>query len=162
MIIIILVIYFVSISALAGMWPKVVYLPLIFLMIWGGITIRRELGKFSDFEHAFVTVLIISLTATMLFDSFNYVLYNVIDPQIPVIVKEKKIEMAKDILEKFGSTDEKIDEAVKKIEDVSGKPTLKMQLMIYVQSIIIGAIFSLLIGLFVNRPDDRPVIKAQE
>ena len=64
MIIIILLIYFVSVAKLAGFLPMIVYVPLIFAMIWGGITIRREIGSFKSYGHAFLTVFIISITAT--------------------------------------------------------------------------------------------------
>ena len=73
MIIIMLAIYLVSVNSLASLLIYTIYLPLIFLMIWGGITARRELGKFDGFGHAFLTVFIISITATMLFDTFGYV-----------------------------------------------------------------------------------------
>jgi len=162
MIVILLLIYFAGVNKLATMLPGVVYIPLIFLMIWGGVTARRELGQFSGFGQAFLTVFIISFTATMLFDSFHYVLYAVIDPQIPVIVKQKMIDDTSELMEKFGASDEKTEEALKKIKEEDITPGLVRQLETYATSAVIGAIFSVLIGLFVNRPDERPIIKAEE
>ena len=162
MIVIILLVYFVNVNALAGMWPRVAYIPLVFLMIWGGITARRELGNFSGFGHAFLTVFIISFTASMLFDSFNYVLFTSIDPQIPVIIKRKSIEDVKEISEKLGLSDEKTDAAVKDLESRDFTPNVQSQMIKYASSIVIGGVLSLIIGLFVNRPDVRPLEKAGE
>ena len=162
MIVIILLVYFVNVNALAGLWPYIAYIPLVFLMIWGGITARRELGNFNGFGHAFLTVFIISFTACMLFDSFNYVLFTSIDPQIPLIIKRNRIEYVKDLAEKKGGTDEKSEAAIKDLEQADFTPNIESQLKTYASSIVIGAILSLIIGLFVNRPDERPITKAGE
>jgi ABC-type cobalt transport system substrate-binding protein len=162
MIVLVMLIYFAGVAKLATMLPMIVYIPLIFLMIWGGITARRELGNYSGFGHAFLTVFIISFTATTLFDSFSYVLYKVIDPQIPVIIKQKVIENTSDMMEKFGASDDKTEEALKKIKDEDFSPTVSRELERFGMSAVVGAIFSVLIGLFVNRPDERPIIKAEE
>ena len=162
MIVITLLIYFVSVTALVGMLPRVVYVLLIFAMIWGGITARREMGSFNGFGHAFLTVFIISITATMLFDTFNYVLFKVIDPSIPVMIKQKTIENVTDIMEKLGTTDEKTEQALQKVKDQDFTPTITILMARYAESAVIGAILSALIGLFVNRPDERPQIKAEE
>jgi len=162
MFVIILMIYFINVNKLAGFLPMIAYVPLIFAMIWGGITIRREQGGFKDYGQAFLTVFIISITATVLFDTLNFTLYKVIDPQIPVIIKAKVIENTGEWMEKLGSTDEKTEEALQRIKDQDFTPTIKSQLIRYASSAVIGAIFSALIGLFVNRPDDRPVVKTYE
>jgi len=162
MIVILLLIYFVSVNALAGVVIYTVYLSLIFFMIWGGITIRKELGGFKNYGQAFLTVFIISICATTLFDSFGYVLYKIIDPQIPVIIKAKVIENTSEIMEKWGAGDEKTEKAIQKIKDQDFSPTIVSQLERMAGSIVIGAIFSALIGLFVNRPEQRAPIKAEE
>jgi Protein of unknown function (DUF4199) len=162
MIIMLLLFYFVSVNSLASMAVYLLYLPLIFLMIWGGITARRELGSFKNYGHAFLTVFIISVCATTLFDTFGYVLYKIIDPQIPVIIKAKVIENTTNMMEKWGAGDEKTEQTIQKIKDQDFTPTITSQLQRMAGSFIIGAILSALIGLFVNRPDQRPLIKAEE
>jgi hypothetical protein len=162
MVIIILAIYFISINALAGFVPVIAYVPLIFLMIWGGITVRKGLGNFNGFGHAFLTVFIISFTATMVFDTFNYVLYKYIDPEIPVIIKAKVLENTSEWMEKMGASDEKTEQQLNKLKAEDFSPTIVRELGRYAASAVIGAIFSLVIGLFVNRPDGGRVIKAEE
>ena len=45
------------------------YLPLLFLMIWGGITYRKEVGGYKSFKQAFIAVFIISVIASFMFDT---------------------------------------------------------------------------------------------
>jgi hypothetical protein len=161
MIVLLLIIYFVDMTKLASLIALLIYLPLIFLMIWGGITIRREKGSFSGFGDAFLTVFIISVTATVLMDTFGFVLFKVIDPDVPGVIKAKTIESTRNMMEKFGATDDKIDEAVQKIKDKDFTPTIASQMGRYAWSIAIGAIFSLIIGAFINRSEERPPVKME-
>jgi hypothetical protein len=156
MIVIILLIYILNAASLGTFLPMVVYLPLLFLMIWGAVTIRKEAGAFSSFGQAFVVIFLISAIATILFDTFGYLLYAVIDTELPEIIKQKVIDNTTSMMEKLGSTDEQIEEALQRIKDQDYTPTLKTQLIRYAMSLGIGAIFSALIALFVARPDNHP------
>lgn len=155
MIAIIMLIYIVNAASLGTMLPLVVYLPLLFLMVWGAVTIRKEAGAYKSFGQAFVTVFIISAIATVLFDTFGYLLYAVIDTELPEIIKQKVQDNTTTMMERLGSTDDQIEEGLKRIEEQDYNPNLKTQLMRYAMSFGIGAIFSALIALFVARPDNH-------
>ncbi|MCW5907293.1 MAG: DUF4199 domain-containing protein [Chitinophagales bacterium] len=161
MIAIILLLYIVAVEKLASFFTMVVYLPLIFLMIWGGITYRKEIGSYNTFGQAFITVFIISVIATFLFDTFGYLLYTVIDPDLPILIKKKAIENATLMMEKFGTPDDKMEEALQRMEEQDYAPTVKTQLMRYASSLVIGAIFSALVALFVRRGDKAHEIKTE-
>ena len=156
MIAIILLLYIISAPLLGTFWPMTVYIPILFLMIWGGITYRKETGGYKSFGEAFLVVFIISIIATMLFDTFGYLLYKVIDPDLPEVMKQKILENTSTMMEKFGAPDDKIEEAMKNIKDQDYTPTLKSQAIRYVSSVVIGAILSALIALFVSRPEKKP------
>lgn len=155
MIVIIMLIYVVSASSLGTMLPMIVYLPLLFLMVWGAVTIRKETGAFGSFGQAFLTVFIISAVATVLFDTFGYLLYAIIDTDLPEIIKQKVIENTTTMMERLGSTDEQIEEGLRRIEEQDYNPNAKTQLLRYAMSFGVGAIFSALIALFVARPDNQ-------
>lgn len=161
MIAFLLLLYIISAEKLASFLPMLAYLPLVFLMIWGGITYRKELGNYKNFGQAFVAVLIISFIATFLFDTFGYLLYKVIDPDLPELIKKKAIENATAMMEKFGTPDDKLDEAIQRMQDQDYMPTFKSQMIRYGTSLLIGSIFSALIALFVNRPDPTIPPKAE-
>jgi len=159
---IILLIYTGGAAKLAGMLPVLAYIPLIFFMIWGGVTARRKVGQFEGFRQAFLTVFIISFTANALFNTFNYVLFKVVDPTIPQIMKQKEIEALSDFMEKKGTIDADSERQLKELKEQDPSATVQGLLRNYLVWAVIGAIFSALIGLFVNRPDERPHIKAEE
>lgn len=164
MIALMLLLYILSPTSLAGFVGLVFYVPLLFLMIWGGITARKENGGYKSFGEAFLTVFIISIMATMLFDTFGYLLFKVIDPDLPGLIKAKQLENTATMMEKFGSSDDQVNEALKRIEDTDFTPTLKSQSLRYASSIVIGLILSALIALFVNRPDAavlKPEVKPE-
>ena len=152
MIAILMLIYIVSSGSLASFITMVVYMPLIFCMIWGGITYRREHKTFKSFTEAFLIVYIISLTATFMFDTYGYILYKVIDPSLPEVIKVKAIENASAMMEKFGTPNDKMEEALKQMEEQDYTPTLKTQAIRYGTSIVLGAIFSALIALINSSP----------
>jgi hypothetical protein len=162
MIAIILVFYIINVGLLGTFWPVIIYLPLLFLMVWGGISCRTEFGGFQNFKEAFLAVFIISVTATFLFDTFGYLLYKVIDPDIPGVIKEKVLENTTAMMERFGTSDDQLEKALDKIKDQDYTPTLQSQAIRYVSSFVIGAVLSALIALFVNRPDkSQPTLNAE-
>lgn len=162
MIAIYLLLYIVAVDKLASLITMIVYLPLTFLMIWGGITYRKEIGSYKNFGHAFITVFIISVIATMLFDSFGYILFSVIDPELPALLKKKSIESAMLMMERFGTPDDKVKETLAQMEEQDFAPSLKSQAIRYATSLGVGAFFSALIALFVRRGEEQPVVKAEE
>lgn len=162
MIALMLLLYMVAVSKLASFFTLFLYLPLIFLMIWGGITYRKEMGGFQSFQQAFIAILIISVIATFMFDTFGYLLYKVIDPDLPELIKKQAIENALLMMEKFGTPDDKMNEQLQTMEEQDYSPTAATQAIRYATSLVIGTIFSALIALFVRRDGQRPVVKAEE
>lgn len=158
MVVLLMLIYLVAPAKLASMITMVVYVPVLFCMIWGGITYRKEVGAFGSFGEAFLAVFIISVISTLIFDTFGYLLYAVIDPDLPAYIKDLSLQNTAEMVEKFGGSDEEVEKALKRIEDTDFTPTLKSTLIRYASSFAIGAILSALIALFVRRGDRQPEI----
>jgi len=162
MIVILLLVYAVNKAGLGGIVPRMAYMVLIFLMIWGGITVRRDLGEFKNFGQAFLTVFIISIIATTLVDTFTYILYKDIDSSIPGIIKKSRVDEIMEWSEKVGLNNQDRDDKIKEVKNEDFVPNKRNQAVRYATSFAVGAILSVLIGLFVNRSDERPVVKAVE
>ena len=156
MIVLMLLTYIISPASLASTLTLVFYFPLIFLMVYGGITVRKDLGGLIDLKTAFIACLLISIPATLLFDTFGYVLYAFIDPDLVDIIKEEAIENTRTMMEKFNALESDIDEQIATLEDQDMSPNLKSQLIRYFSSLLIGGLFSILIALFIRRaPSDE-------
>lgn len=143
------------------------YLPLIFLMIWGGIQFRKELLKRNEvipeenvlgfpYSMALTGVFIISLTATTLYDGFGFLLFSVIDPGLVVFVKAQTIETTRQMMERFNTPEEQMKIALEQIRNADYTPSLRSLLTRQAGSMAIGLIFSVVIAAFVARNRETP------
>jgi hypothetical protein len=152
-------VYFVSKNTLSSQVMIVLYIPILFLMIWGGISVRRERGGFGGFGNAFLAVFIISISATIVFDTSKLILFKVVDPGLSAFIKDKVIEETTAKMEKAGASDEQIEKQTEMLKTINFTGT-KMLVLGYAASFAIGAFLSLLIALFVSRGDEFPPINA--
>ena len=96
----------ISDSMMGGGWSFVVYLPLIFMMIWGGISIRKDNEGGMSYGQAFLAVATIAAVGTLMYNIYMYrVWMKIIDPnymnRVWTIVETKMREQA----EKRGTSD---------------------------------------------------------
>jgi predicted membrane protein len=171
MIILVLLIYFIHSTSLASFTAMIVFVPLVFLMIWGGITFRKENGGFKSFGQAFMVVYVVSVTATFSSSIFGFVLYSVVDRDLAFKVQRETKESTLEWMEKLGASDEDIEKALQRLDDDfqveegdSGQLNsylLRRTAMNFATTLVVGAIFSALIALFVSRGDEPPGVKAE-
>ena len=127
---------------------------IIFIPVWGTVTCKRAVGKLT-FQQAFLTSVII-IAITMAFSSvMSYVIPNLIDTDYPTQLHELVVKNTTETMEKFGAPDDKIEEALERIKLEDFQPTLLATLKSYGISLAAGAVLSILIGLFVSRPDKQ-------
>lgn len=158
--IIILQTVFLLISAgmMGGIWGIIVYLPLLFIMIWGGISIRRENGGDIRFAKSFVAVFIIAAVGSTLFNMYVYEIWmKLIDPEFldkAMAIAEEKI---RDVADKRGMTDEQIEMQLKFIKGMNWEKWG------FIISAVCSVVLSLIVAVFVSRPDKEnpPVIKIE-
>jgi hypothetical protein len=138
------------------------YLPLIFLMIWGGIQFRKEVTKRKEivpeenvlgfpFILALKGVFIISVVATTMYDGFGFFLFSVIDPELVTFMKAQTIDTTREMMERFNTPEDKMKTALAQIENTDYTPSLKSLLTRQAWSMAIGLLFSLIISAFVAR-----------
>jgi len=138
------------------------YLPLIFLMIWGGIQFRKEVTNRKEivpeenvlgfpFKLALTGVFIISVIATTMYDAFGFLLFSVIDPGLVPFVKAQTLETTREMMEKFNAPEDKMQTALAQIQNTDYTPSLKSLLIRQAGSMAVGLMFSLIISAFVAR-----------
>lgn len=81
------------------------------------ISTRKQLQNDFNFKKAFTTYFIFILTASVITTIFEIILFNVIDPSLKETLKEMAIRYASELLEKFGTPTNKINEAIKNIQE---------------------------------------------
>ena len=146
-----MIMYLVSPVSLTSFFAFVIYLPLLYLMIYGGITYRKEIGGFKNFGEAFLAVFIIGLIASVLHNIFSVILFKYIDPSLSDMIKQAAIENTQTMMEKFNTPDDQIELALNEVRKQDYSPSLKSFGIGILSALVFNTILSLLIASFVRR-----------
>jgi len=159
-IIITLSIYFVDAKLLANIWVGIgILITSLVLVIVFGIGFRKQSGGFLSFKHGFIYSLILLLVAGLVSQTFNYLLFNVIDEDLKELVTDAAIENTEAMMEKFNIPDEEIDNALDKTEDqMANQYTIGGTMKAFFWSILIYAIISLITGAIIKRSNPQEAI----
>ena len=159
-IIITLLIYFINAKLLANMWVGIVILVIsLTLVVMFGMAFRKQVGGYLSFKHAFLYSLILLLVAGLIGQSFNFLLFNVIDPDLPQLVTNAALENTEAMLEKFNVPDEEMDKALERTESqMANQYKISGVMKAYFYSIIVYAIISLITGAIIKRRNPEETI----
>lgn len=124
------------------------------LVIYGGISYRKEIGGYMDFGpafmHGFVTLAIAGIVGTII----NLLLYTVIDPNLPEAMTEATVEQAISMAEGFGAPPEALEQAEANArEQAAGQFGVTGLIKQYFIGLIIYAVLALITGLIVRRKE---------
>jgi hypothetical protein len=126
------------------------------ITIYAGIDYRKSIGGFLSYgkawQHGFLILAISGFIATL----FSFLLYFVIDPDLPANLVDASMENTRAIMEGFGAPEDSIDEALEKARaSTEDRFTVGGILLGYGQIAIFSAIMALISALFVrkNQPE---------
>ena len=155
-----LLIYFINAKLLANIGAGIFLIVFFFtLVLVLGFSFRKQVGGFLSFKEAFLYSLILLLVAGLIGQVFNYLLFNVIDPDLPKLVTDAAIENTEAMMEKFNLPDEQMDEALEKTElQMANQYTLLGIAKGYLISIIVYAIIALITGAIIKKRNPDEVI----
>ena len=159
-IIITLVIYFINAKLLANMWVGIAILIIsLTLVVVFGTNFRKQIGGYISFKHAFLFSLILLLVAGLVGNSFNLLLFNVIDTELTQLVTDAALENTEAMMEKFNVPDEELDKALDRTEaQMANQYKISGIAKTYMYSIIVYAIISLITGAIVKRRNPEEVV----
>lgn len=109
---------------------------------------RKKLGDVIDFKGAFTTFFLTAAISSALVVGFNIVLFNVIDPELAVTVKELTIKAMVENMQRFNAPASEINKVIDHMEtqDTYGAATqFKGFFFGLAISCVIGAILSLIL-----------------
>ncbi len=117
-IILTLVIYFIDRSYFASfLFGLTIILLLIMYPIFTVINLRKQNEGFIDFKSAFTSSFFTCFNAAILSAIFTYILYNFMDPELGAFLKEKAVEKATSMMERFNVPQEDIDKQIEQLEN---------------------------------------------
>jgi len=86
------------------------------LGILAAVKARKLLGGFISFKSAFTTYLITVALGTLISIVVSILIFNFIDPEAAIAIKEKSIEVSVAMLERFSTPQEVIDQTITELE----------------------------------------------
>ncbi|MBW1295736.1 DUF4199 domain-containing protein [Aquimarina litoralis] len=116
------------------------------LGIIAGVKAKKLLGGFISFKSAFTAYFIAIALGTLISMLVSVVIFNFVDPDAAIAIKEKSIEVSVAMMERFGTPQEAIDQTITELEkqDTFGIGTqIKGWFIWMVVYIIIGLLASL-------------------
>ncbi len=153
----VLVIYAIDYTVLVQM--KMILFSLIISVgyaVYAGIAYRKEIGGYISFGKAYQHGFIMFVVSSILYTLFTFLLYYVIDPELPAKLTEASLANTEEMMRGFGMQEDQLDEAMEKARESTANQFSpgKMALGL-VFGAIAGAIFALISGAIVKK--NRPV-----
>lgn len=115
-----LLLYALGMEYYASWWLAIIaFVLIVFLVFYFGYKVKKEHkeGLF-DFKQAFIALLTIGLTASFVTVVWNVVLYNMIDTNLGKELTEHVIEQTSEMMEKFGTPESAMEEALAEMADM--------------------------------------------
>ncbi len=125
-------------------------------VIYAGINYRKSIGGYIPYGQAFLHCLIVLGVSGLISMAFNFILYNVIDPELPQRLSEIIIANQEDLLTNFNTPQRDIDIKIAEMkEDVPNNFTTVGLILGYFKAYIGYIIIALIAGLIVRK--NKPV-----
>lgn len=143
--------YAVDPGLFTNMWGGIIlFLANMVLIAMAPVRVRKLNGGFITFQHAFTAVILAFLVSVIPYNLVNYVLFNWIDPEMAVTVKEKSVEMAISWMEKMSVPQDAMDQSIEEMMQVD-QFSLSGILNGLWKSFIFFAIYGLIVSAIVKR-----------
>ncbi|MDN4166974.1 DUF4199 domain-containing protein [Cytophagales bacterium LB-30] len=152
-----LVVYIIDYSLMAkGSFGFAALALSIGIVVYSGILYRREIGGYMSFKDAFLVTFIVLVLSGLIGTVFNMLLFNVIDPELAVNMKEVMLDNTAATMESFGAPADAIDEAIANMEEQEFYTPAKIATQ-FGWSLIVFAIIAAIIGLIIKKNEPEMV-----
>ncbi len=150
--IITLLLYVINPALLINIWMLALLLVYIALVVYGGITYRKEIGGYIDFGpaylHGFITFVVMGLISLLI----NFLLYNIVDSSLPEVLTDASMEQTASMMERFGAPESAIEDALEQQRpEIEAGFTNFGLIKGFFTSLIFYAVICLITGLIVRR-----------
>lgn len=151
-VILLLITYVMNPLLMVKWWLGILFFFIsIVAVVVAALDLRRKMGGFMIYKDALVIVFVIFAASSVITSSFNYVLFTVIDPELPVVMKEAIVDQTTSMMESMNADQEAIDKAITQIEQEDYALTPGKAFKGFMISLLISFIISLIIAIFVKK-----------
>ncbi len=151
------VMYIINWELMVNMWMGFAGLAvMIVLFVLGVKEVKANLGGYISISEGLFSIFLMYIIASFISMLFNYALMNWIDPNLPVLMKEKTIETTVEMMQKFGASEEDVNKTLDQLDsmDTASFSALFWQ---FVKGSAFGFIIAFIIALIVRKK--RPVFE---
>jgi len=153
--------YMIDIKLLVSGWVAlVIYGLVITFMVLSARQERTEGGGYLSYGKAVLNSLGVNVISAIISILFTALLYNVIDPELPEMLKTISMENMAETMESFGSSEADIDNAVKMAEERQVEYDFKGLSMIALISIAMNFVIGLIVSIFTRK--NPPMFEAND
>lgn len=114
--------------------------------IYSIIQFRKSSQGYMTLKEGFMVTFFTLAIGGLITTAFTVILYNFVDTEYPQLLAEKSIEKTAEMMERFGASDEDIEKAMEKSEDVAERFTVFGQIRGYLFGLIFYAIYAVILG----------------
>ena len=146
-------IYLINVELMVEWWFGILNLLISMgLVIYLGFNFRSICGGFLSFGKAFKFSFLVMFISYLVGVVFQILLYNIIDPSLPEVMKQLTVEMTVEMMESFGTPDEAIDAAIVGIEQSIEEGTTPLGILKSTPwGTLFIAIFAAIASLFIKK-----------
>ena len=119
--------------------------------IYSIIQFRKSNAGYLTLKEGFMVTFFTLAIGGLITTVFTIILYNYIDTEYPQLLAEKSIQKTAEMMESFGASEEDIEKAMERSEDVADRFTLLGQIRGYLFGLIFYAIYSVILGAIFKR-----------
>ena len=148
--------YAVNIELLTKWWLGIGLL--IAIIVFGIISIaksKKSLNGFISFKEGFTSYFITVLIGLLVASVVAIVLFNVIDPDAAITLKEKTIENTAEMMRNWNAPEESIVETVEKMREQPNQFSIGSVLQSLVFQLILFSIVGLIAALIMKKSDEN-------
>ena len=149
--------YMVNLTWMVSGWNSLISIVMVFAaMIMACLEDRRMLSGPYDYGRAVITAACTGAVGSLIGIAFTGLLYNVIDTDLHLQVKEIMVTKMQSSLDSFGMDDAAAEKALEAFEQREFKQDFRALGTAALLSLLMNFLFGLLVGIFVRRKPSNP------
>ncbi len=153
-----LLMYVIDSSLMVNTWAGLLgFVVLIYVLVMGVKEVRTAQEGFISLSEALFTAFLVYVIATFFNTIFNYVLFNYIDTNLPVLLKEKALTTTVEMMQKFGGSEEDINKVLEQMDKDMDLASASTMFWNFLKGSAFGFVVSFIIALIMKKK--RPMFE---
>lgn len=153
-----LIMYVIDSSLLVNTWVGLLGLVVLIVVLVKGVQeVRTAQGGYISLSEALFTAFLIYVIASFVNTIFNYALFNWIDPNLPILLKEKAISTTVEMMQKFGGSEEDINKVLEQMDNDMDLASASTMFWNFLKGSAFGFVIAFIVALVLKKK--RPIFE---